>query len=88
MIPDSIWDLIIDLIRSCLDQDKESIREQLRHPNIRQRRLFEFRVRRTLGYRFREWRRLRRDEIMPQIYAQAEAATDEELDVFIDDAKD
>ena len=88
---DWIRDIIVELIRSCIDnnESRTSIRSSMRSPTGGQKRLLERRVRKRAGMSWSEWAREGgRERLMAPVYAEGAAAQDDELDAMIDDASD
>ena len=79
-----ILDIVITLIRECGDSSRATIRD----PSAAQKNAFERRIRRRLKISRNDWNDGKRDEVMPDIYAQAKRASDAEIDAVLEDANE
>ena len=85
---DAVIKVVLSLLKNCREEDNESIFQRIKDPDGFLKWRFESRVRRSLGIRRAEWRESKRNEIMPEIYAKATEATEEELSDLIEEARD
>lgn len=86
------WDKIIELILALIGASllvgasREEVKKQLRNPGPWQRLRLERAVRREMGLRPREWMKVRH-EVMEEILKHGREATEEDLDLLVEEAE-
>ena len=82
---DVIIPLVVDMIRECIANGQQPA-DQIRRPRGLARLRLERKIRTTMGLSARDWRR-DGAAIMAEVYAEAEAATDADIQELVERAQ-